>query len=58
LFSEFVITGPVALVWDIKEKRELFREMVNDLEHGKKKCEECVKGLLNKAPTITWTHQP
>jgi hypothetical protein len=58
LFSEFTMTGFMALVYDMGTKQAILYEMVDDFEDGKQKCEECAKGSLNKPPSIIWTHQP
>jgi hypothetical protein len=58
LFSEFTVTGPMALVWDMKTNQPIIHTPAKDLNEGREKCEVCVKGLLLKSPIIVWARQP
>jgi hypothetical protein len=53
LISECDKTGFTALVYDLDTKTDVIREMADSFEHGKKKCEECVKGLATAITAIS-----
>ena len=56
LRSEVTKDGARAVVYNMDAKEEILNDLVGNLEEGREKCEECVKGLLTEPIEIEWMH--
>jgi hypothetical protein len=59
LFCEFTDVGFTATVYDVGLDQKVMDEIADSFEHGKQKCEDCVRSYLSgTVPKINWIHHP
>lgn len=56
LISETEPAGCIAIVYDLKAKKVLFKESAENPEASKAKAEEFVKALVSGRPRVVWQH--